>query len=77
MTEEDTFQALRRTSFDKMITLCCEGSFLSPQKIVKMWANCHKNIVTWHGPSEEWAQIYKSHGWTFDELIEEAANRDE
>lgn len=73
MTEDDTFEALRRTPFPAMVRLVCENTSMGPEKMIKMWSNCYHDSVAWHGPAEEWVQIYKGHGWTFDELIEEAS----
>jgi hypothetical protein len=73
MTEDDTFTALRRTPFLAVVKLAADKASTVPIVIVDMWANCYHNIFAWSKPTEEWIQIYKSHGWTFDELIEEAA----
>ena len=73
MSEDDTFEALRRTPFLTMVNLASENTTMGPNKIINMWSNCYHDLVAWHGPSPEWVDIYKSHGWTFDELIAEAA----
>ena len=68
-TEDDTFRALRRTPFPKLVDLVSESIGWSSQWLVEMWATSAPRGGWTTG---RWIQIYKNHGWTFEEIHLEA-----
>lgn len=77
MSEDDTFNTLRRTPFIKVIEYAI--SRYSPRssidEVIGGWSRHYTNWTLssdncW--PSVKMIEFYKSHGWTFRELLDES-----
>lgn len=73
---QETFDALIRTPFDAIMNMVV--SSIAPW-VTPAWMEIHLAAVTEfvNRPTPEWEEIYRQHGWTYEELVYEAKRRQE
>jgi hypothetical protein len=74
MTDDQTFDNLRRVPFWKVLTYVAESlDMQGREKDFCRWIATDNSYA--NGPNEEWLAEYQKMGWTWKELVDEAILR--
>ncbi len=72
MSEDETFLRLKRTPIEQLAKITGAMLGISDEIVImRAWADSYE-IREQNGPDLEFLNIYKQHGWEFDELCKAA-----